>query len=428
MGAIDLSILAAPVAEAEPCGADLDAAGDSAYLAFMAAVEGRLPESYAGFDPASMDFPASFESAAGLLGRTRDVRLLVLLAKLLILSRDLGGFVATVSTIHRLLAEQWDDVHPRGEDGDYAFRMAPLYTLDDNGPVLQPLQHVPLAESTRFGAVTYRAHQLMTGQARPREGETVDASMFERATTDCDLSALVASRDALVSLKTALAGIRNAATEKAGYEQAVRLEKLPPIVDGMIAFVDELVGRRDPSQALESKAATAEPSSGDGAEALDQGGAETLPATGIASQADAAAALEACLDYFLRFEPSSPAILLVRQARESVGRNLYEVMAMLAPAVADAARIQVGAEPGLVLPVKNLAGVKPPPPEATAQPQPPITSRRSALALLERVSSHYRTAEPSSPIPFLIDRARSLSSRDFLGLLKDLVPEAPPKK
>jgi type VI secretion system protein ImpA len=32
-------------------------------------------------------------------------------------------------------------------------------------------------------------------------------------------------------------------------------------------------------------------------------------------------------------------------------------------------------------------------------------------------------AEPSSPVPFLLDRARNLASRDFVSLLYDVLPE-----
>jgi type VI secretion system protein ImpA len=38
------------------------------------------------------------------------------------------------------------------------------------------------------------------------------------------------------------------------------------------------------------------------------------------------------------------------------------------------------------------------------------------------VAVFYRIVEPSSPIPFFMDGARGLSNRDFLSLVKDLLP------
>jgi type VI secretion system protein ImpA len=51
-----------------------------------------------------------------------------------------------------------------------------------------------------------------------------------------------------------------------------------------------------------------------------------------------------------------------------------------------------------------------------------VTNRGQALALLEQVSAFFRNVEPSSPVPFLADRARELAQRDFLSLLVDVLP------
>ena len=50
-------------------------------------------------------------------------------------------------------------------------------------------------------------------------------------------------------------------------------------------------------------------------------------------------------------------------------------------------------------------------------------NRAQALGLLAKAAAFFRTAEPSSPIPFLVDRARDLAQRDFLSLLNDVLPE-----
>ena len=48
---------------------------------------------------------------------------------------------------------------------------------------------------------------------------------------------------------------------------------------------------------------------------------------------------------------------------------------------------------------------------------------RPLWRLIDGVAAHMRKAEPSSPAPYLLDRAKSLASRDFLSLLRDLLPE-----
>ncbi|HYA73180.1 MAG TPA: type VI secretion system ImpA family N-terminal domain-containing protein, partial [Roseiarcus sp.] len=109
-----------PVSPDDPCGPDLDLIGDSDFMNFMAATEGQLPAAYFSFDRKTIDFPAALETAGGLLERSHDLRLLVLMAKLAILNRDLQGFAHWLSAIAWLLVNHWDDAHPRAEDGDYA--------------------------------------------------------------------------------------------------------------------------------------------------------------------------------------------------------------------------------------------------------------------------------------------------------------------
>ena len=52
-----------------------------------------------------------------------------------------------------------------------------------------------------------------------------------------------------------------------------------------------------------------------------------------------------------------------------------------------------------------------------------VNNRADAIYLLELASTYFRTFEPSSPLPLLIDRARRLSSMDFMDILRDLAPD-----
>src|SRR5882757_10846549 len=174
MAAIEFATLAGAVSDEAPCGPDLDFDGDPDYMNFIARTEGVLPVTFFSgpegkpFDRTSIDFDAEFIAIAPLLERTRDVRLLALLAKLLILNRDLAGFVGCVGLVDTLLKERWDEVHPRGTDGDFAIRMAALESLDDMPPVVFPLQYLPLINHRRLGPLTYRAWMIATGEAKPR--------------------------------------------------------------------------------------------------------------------------------------------------------------------------------------------------------------------------------------------------------------------
>jgi type VI secretion system protein ImpA len=81
----------------------------------------------------------------------------------------------------------------------------------------------------------------------------------------------------------------------------------------------------------------------------------------------------------------------------------------------------VGPDGLFTVPVSGLSGA--PNVEFSRADAPPASSRAAALALVDGVASHMRRVEPTSPAPYLLDRARALASRDFLSLLQDVLPE-----
>ena len=102
------------VSEDDPCGPDLDLEGDTEFMNFIAATEGLLPASYYAFNRATIDFPAALQAAEKLLKRTLDLRLIVLMAKLSILNRDVVGFAQRIGNVAWLVKEHWEGANPRG--------------------------------------------------------------------------------------------------------------------------------------------------------------------------------------------------------------------------------------------------------------------------------------------------------------------------
>jgi type VI secretion system protein ImpA len=440
MAEVSLAELTSPISESAPCGPDLDLAGDLDFLNFMARAEGLLPASFfsgpegRAFDRAAIDFAAELKAAQPFLARTRDVRLLILLAKFAALNRDLHSFVTCVGAIAKLLDSRWDEVHPRGEAGDFAARAALLETLNDTTPVVMPLQYVPLVQSRRFGAISYRHVMYVNGEATPREGEDViDQANIDRTFTEADLPALVDTRSTFGALRAALDTIQRNCRDKAP-DQSVSLEKPLALVDKIFKLLNGVIAKRDPSAAVAAAPVSVEVAGPDAA-------LSPVVANSIRSRADVIATLMAIDEYFCRHEPSSPALLLVRQVRQLVGKSLVEVLQVLIPGQFSEAKFHIGSSQGFAIPVESLASVsateRSPAGEAfpesgategaTACDPPRATSRQEAFALLEQVAVHYRLAEPSSPISLILDRARGFATQDFLAVLKDLLAKPAPE-
>src|SRR5580704_94139 len=415
------------VSDEDPCGPDLDLEGDTEFMNFIAATQGQLPASYYAFNRDSIDFAAASQAAEKLLKRTLDLRLLALLAKIAILNRDIAGFAQRLGHVAWLVSEHWEAANQRGEGDDYSGRIAQLTTLEDNSVVLLPLQYAPVIETNREGALSYRDQLLASGAAQPRSVTLYDlrgqkqttepekfmpAASIERALNDVEIAKLAGAVGMLTSLGASIQSINATTTEHVGYENAVALPKLAKLVSDMTAFLRTALVRRDPSLAPPPPEA---PTNDSGAASV----AAAAPA--FASRAEVDAALASAFGYFAASEPTSPALLLIRQAREMLGKNLYEVMKLLAPPHADAARVFVGPDGAFTVPVKSLSNA--PTAAIPSAPAEPAASRAAAIALIDAVAAHMQKAEPSSPVPYLLDRTRNLATRDFLSLLQDLLSD-----
>ncbi len=420
---VDLATALSEVIEEDaPCGPDLDLAYDPDYSLFVARAEGLLPEkSFFDFDRTKNDLAKESSAVEALLGRTRDLRLLVLLAKLRILNREIGGFVAALTAMAALLRLRWEHVHPAAEEGDFGLRIVVIESLDDTTSIIMPLLHAPLTVSRRIGPVNYRMVQIAQGEVTTREGESApDLQAVETAFSDGDMAGLVQNRDLVVAALAALAEMEACIEEQnAG---SLSLGRLKPTLDKIRSTLDGAIVKRDPGAAL------APPTAG----SVDAGdaGPEAAPPTAsmpLDTPAGIRRALLGAELYFRSHEPSSPALLLVAQARQLVGKGLAESVQLLVPDHAGDATINVGGRMVFDLPIERLATLLAAEADAeTAETEadpPAAGSRREALDILQQVAAHLRVREPSSAIPLLCERARSMAERDFMSLLREMLPE-----
>jgi type VI secretion system protein ImpA len=96
-------------------------------------------------------------------------------------------------------------------------------------------------------------------------------------------------------------------------------------------------------------------------------------------------------------------------------QTLEEVRKALAPHVSGASAPLTGGGGAA-----NAAAATTP----VAGPPGAINSRQDVIETLERICEYYRRAEPSSPLPVLLERARRLVDKGFLEIVADLSPEA----
>jgi type VI secretion system protein ImpA len=152
----------------------------------------------------------------------------------------------------------------------------------------------------------------------------------------------------------------------------------------------------------------------------------------VNSPATAGRALAAVAEYFSCNEPSNPALLLVKQAQALLGKSFLEVIQALVPDHLAKAAVNIGNEQYFPLPVQRLSAAAGAAEGAAAaakgtgqgdtEVQFEVRSRTEALRLLDQIGRYFSTAEPPSPIPFFTERASDLATRDFLSVLKTMLP------
>jgi type VI secretion system protein ImpA len=426
--AIDPAVeaLCIPLSENDPCGPDLEQAGDAQYLNFLAQVEGVLPTAFFSledgkpFDPTTVELGSQVAEADRLLARSRDIRLLAIRARLLVLNRDIAGFSVTMAAIAECLDRQWDKVHPLAEGENLTARRTAISAFD-LPTVIFPLQYTPLFEGRRAGSVTYRAWITATGQVKSRTGEVPPSAVaIDEAIASADPAEIAGARKHLALLDES---VRRICKAFAAHGIAV-LDALGDQVRKMRALIDP-------------RAASDGNSNGEGGPQADEGQVTSIAAVALTSISDAARALAAVGEYYARSEPSSPVLPLVRQAHELIGKSFMEIMAILVPTHVDKAAFQIGTNPVFDLPVNKLPSLS----SANSSSEfvqdtsdagssaPAVVvyrvgSRSQALALLESVQRYFRHAEPSSPVPMLCQRALALAGRDFMGVLEDVLPKS----
>ncbi|MBX3567726.1 MAG: type VI secretion system ImpA family N-terminal domain-containing protein [Rhizobiaceae bacterium] len=429
-----------PVSEAEPCGADLDEIGDDDYLNYMLGADNRLPQRFldsetgAPFDRSAIDLKAEVKTIEGFLQQSRDLRLLTLEARFQALAGQLTGFSDSVQAIAALLGTWWAEVHPRGQDDDFTLRQNTVGVLEDRTTVVLPLQYAPVLRDQRAGSISLRDYQIATGVAKAREDErTIDLNQItETLRSETHRATIDGLHASISALRAALRDIGEAFGSNTGYAFSAEFELLGEVAGQLLKFIES--GRSDLKAAAAAPDEAEAPAAPDDDAPVPEGGTRTVAVrieTGpVRSHAAAAAALLAAEQYFGRYEPSSPALILVHQARLLVGRPLVEALEALLPDSVEYASIGVDSAAGFALGIAKMrtltedyvANSQTFADEEQEIPEFNAATRVETLAILAAVSSFFRTVEPSSPVPMILGRAERFANLNFQSILSELMP------
>jgi type VI secretion system protein ImpA len=329
MSVVDVDFLLQEVDPAAPCGPNLEY--DPAFLELEQAILGK-PEVQYG-DTITPAVPPEWKQvrklAQDLLGKSRDLRVVVPLARSLLALEGVAGFADALALIERLLEERWDSVHPQldpDDDLDPTLRLNSLVTLADTATVLRELKEMPFLVLPGLGPLSLRVLDIASGEMAVPEGEErLSLTSIEAALRDVDADRIVHAREALARAHESVINIETLLVRQVGSAQALNLD----------ALAKQLRRARDllANQAAPEPAGAAEPAAQAGAigAGAPAAGAPIAISGEITSRADVVRMLDKICAYYERNEPSSPVPLLLERAKKLVPKNFFEIMEDLAP-------------------------------------------------------------------------------------------------
>jgi type VI secretion system protein ImpA len=340
MRGLDLDDLLAEVSTETPCGENLE------YEPEYQTLEQDSQPSTAPMvvsedeETKRSDWADMAERAATLLGRSKDLRLAIILTRAQLNTHGIASLGAGLALICGLLEQYWDHVYPQldADDGmDPTLRINVLSGLCDAPTFLDDIRRARLITSKALGTVTYRDVAIAEGKLAPSSGDNSGTLPDERINAiflDCEADEL---ETAAVSVHQALGHVRtidDLLMQKLGTEQAPSFEGLENLIGRIDALMEKKVKERG-LMPLDTKASS---DTAVGAETVKSEpppvsrNPDSMPVSGeVASREEVARMLDKICAYYSRYEPSSPVPLLLQRAKRLVSKDFIEILQDLTP-------------------------------------------------------------------------------------------------
>lgn len=330
MSFIDVESLLAPVDAERVCGIELDY--DADYLTLERSVEGQPERQYGDtvIPAEGPDWSLVLRQASSLLGRSKDFRLTVFIARALTRKHGLPGAAEGLRLTLELALRHWAEAYPAltvdGED-DPLPRGNALSSLTAAGGLLGDLRATALP-TRQMGALELgilekvAAGRDTTGSA-PIARHQIEPLLVE------EISGGNPHLTALLELRATTHELDRFCREQMGASEA-------PDLQSLTAWIDQVYPPHLQRRAAGGDAATA----ADDTEAPAADDMSALPSTGAAAggvprraltRQDAVQMLDAVCKFLEETEPANPAPLLIRRARGLIGMDFLQILRELAP-------------------------------------------------------------------------------------------------
>jgi len=328
---IDLDTLVAPFDGDNPCGEDLEYDPDFVELETLAKSKDEQQVGDSVIAGEAVDFNDVGKRALELLGRSKDIRIAVILAEAVLHTEGFDAFGTVMEYLDRVLDQYWDNVHPMldaDDDDDPTMRVNAVRGLGGANTMLRAVRWAPLTLSRGMGRFGLRHVQVAEGENPPSSDmdQMPTTALINGAFADTDPEKMAAIRAGLTKARDSLKKIGKTLDARIGTDSP-DLSALDKLLFKAQSAVNKALGGDAPAAAEGDSADTDAPSGGGGG-----GGGGGRPTGGggpmgsIASNDDVVRAIDRICEYYARYEPSSPVPLLMQRARRLVAADFMTIM------------------------------------------------------------------------------------------------------
>ena len=355
---IDVETLLKEVSPEAPGGEHLEY--DPEYLELQRLAQGT-PEQQVGDSIVPAEDPDWREVARrgpALMGRTKDLRLALLIALAELKAAGFPGLCEGLALVRGLIDRLWNDFHPQLDPDDQldptervnilASLAPPPGSFQDPLAFPRHIREAPLTASRQLGCFSVRDILVAGGAlAAPESGDSPpEMSVIEAAFQDTDLDELRGIVDAIRASREHARAIEDAMTERVGVDKAMSLETLHDALTEVAKHAEEHLARCAPEEAAPEETSAGSDAPGAGATG-PAGAAPSNRLSGeIHSREEVLAALGKITSYYERYEPSSPVPLLVNRAKKLVNSSFLDVIQDVSPEVLEQVRKLGGVDSG----------------------------------------------------------------------------------
>jgi type VI secretion system protein ImpA len=329
MSFIDVESLLAPVDAERVCGTELDY--DADYLTLERSVEGQPERQYGNtvIPAEGPDWSLVLRQASALLGRSKDFRLTVFIARALTRKNGLAGAAEGMKLILELAQRHWSEAYPAltvdGED-DPLPRGNALSGLIAVEGLLGDLRATALPTrqmgSLELGILEKVATGRDTAGSAPIARHQIEPLLQE------EIGAGNPHLTALLELRATTHELDRLCREQMGASEA-------PDLQSLTAWIDQVYPAHLQRKAAGGDALSAADGDGGGPTQDDVPTTAVADASGVPRRAltrqDAVQMLDAVCKFLEETEPANPAPLLIRRARGLIGMDFLQILRELAP-------------------------------------------------------------------------------------------------